>query len=413
MTGGISPHWLTFFGESDDAAPLLPNGFLVGPENLLVETAVDWALGGVPFFADSPESTALWEAVASSKKRAASKKENLWRKEKGERKRRENEDAAPFGSPVIDYTPLVNLPNAFPLLFYGPSGSGKSHLAHGVFREYLRQHTKRRGIYLSGDDFYRALTRAIAERRTDEWRTYFAECGIVVFDGIHALVNRVNAQKELLAVHSLCERSRTLLLLTSLEAPQRTEKFIEPLASRLSGGLTVPVVFPGEESRRVLIDQFAESCGVKLSGEAIDFLTESLPPAAGAMAGAFRQMKETLDWPNRPVSLAKMRLFLEARRPEKELTLEQIARKCAEQFAVKYSEIRSKSRTKTVVLARNMAIYLARTRSGPTLEELGRWFGGRDHTTILHGFRDMEARLEADPELAAARDAILLALGSK
>lgn len=413
MTGGDPPHWLTFFGASDDAEPLLPNGFLAGPENRLAETAVDWALGGVPFFADSPESTALFEAVASSKNRAAPKKENLWRKERSGRNKPQNQGAVPFPSPVIDYTPLVNLPNAFPLLFYGPSGSGKSHLAHGIFREYLRQHSKKRGIYLSGDDFYRALTRAIAERRTDEWRTYFAECGIVVFDGIHALADRKNAQNELLAVHSLCERSRTLLLLTSLEAPQRTEKFIEPLAARLSGGLTVPVAFPGEESRRVLIAQFAESCGVKFGAEATDFLVESLPPAVGAMSGTFRQMKETLDWPNRPVSLAKMRLFLEARRPEKELTLEQIARKCAEQFAVKFSEIRSKSRTKTVVLARNMAIYLVRTRNGSTLEELGRWFGGRDHTTILHGFRDMEARLETDPELAAARDAILRALGSK
>ena len=460
MSGGETCHWLTFAGASENPKPLLPDGFLAGPENRLAETAVHWALGGVPFFADSPDSTALLRAVSEGKKRTSRKKSahspslNGTNSELSAVPNTENipfhraayplrpDPNAPIDGfpPVIDYTPLVHLPYAFPLLFYGPSGSGKSHLAHGIFQQFLHLNSshlnfsadpasntpfsegkrgtkwkesnigsksRKKGIYLSGDDFYQTLTRAVAERRTEEWRDYFAECGIVVFDGIHALAGRAAAQRELLAVLALCERSKTLLILTCLAPPHRLDDFAEPLTARLSAGLCVPVFYPGTESRRTLIKRLAELAGVRLTADALAFLTEALPPSVGAMTGAFRQMREIFGWPKKPVSIPKMRLFLEERHPEKVWTLDEIARKSAEHFAVKLSDLRSKSRTKTTVLARNMAIYLARTQTAVTLQELGRWFGGRDHTTILHGFRDIEARLESDTELAAARDAIL------
>ena len=128
MNSTESHHWLplpspTLGSESDPHETRALSAFLAGPENRIAETAVFWAIGGVPFFADSAESIALSEAVKSGETN-------------------DDHDFSSWRSPspsVIDYMPMANVPNLSPLVFYGPSGCGKSHLAGGIYREFRKR----------------------------------------------------------------------------------------------------------------------------------------------------------------------------------------------------------------------------------------------------------------------------------
>lgn len=434
-------HWISFppsvDGRSGGPRPLSGwDGFLAGPENRLSEAAVHWALGGIPFFADSPESAPLYEAVrrrglanrsepdferSNSDERQGQAKSNLISPFRGI-SLSPSSDASSFVRaayplapdtetavfpPIIDYMPSVNIPNLSPLVFYGPSGTGKTFLVEGIYREYFRLHPEAGGIHLTGEEFYRSLTAAIANRQTAEFRDYFARCDLVVLEDLDTLRTRPAGQEELLAILTRCEESRTLPILTFSTYPESVEGFSSDLAARLIGGFSVPVRYPKAESRRILAGRLATALGVRLSAESLDYLVESLPEPAPAFHGAFTQMAQVFEWAKTIPSIPRMKCFLDDRHPEKIPTIEEIAKRCSARFSVKLSEMRSKSRLRTVVLARNMAIYLARTLTPVTSVELGRWFSGRDHTTILHGFRDLESRLKTDPELERLRRLIL------
>lgn len=410
-------HWLQFPPETERREASDPltvlDGFLAGPENRLVETAARWALGGVPFFADSPEAVALSKRVVRSKNRQKGAK--LGPTADSPYLRVDyplvpEADSEPF-PPVIDSMPMVNVPNLVPMVFYGPTGSGKSMVARGIFREFRRLYPDERGILLTGNDFLRTLTRAVSDGTISEFRDYFAGCRMVVFDEVEPIFLSEWGSGELRTVLDLCERSAALPILTFSDFPARVEISpsgpLESLIARLVGGLAVRFVYPNEASRRVLIRRFAEPYRLRLEEPVFELLTASLPPSVGAMFGAFRQMAEIFDWPRHKPSIQKIRLFLSERDPVAAISLERIAAVTAKRFSVTPTQMRSKSRSKTVTLSRNLTAHIARELTDATLAELGAWFSGRDHTTMLHGCREIEKRLAADPELAAERDAII------
>jgi len=404
-------HWLFFPPEPDRTEPSDPfsvlGGFLAGPENRLVETAVCWALGGIPFFADSPESVALSERIHRSK---------------GDSRRRKGFAAdSPYlgvsypiesGSgavfpPIIDYMPMVNVPHFLPILFTGPSGSGKSLVAAGIFREYLRLHPDDRAIFLTGNDFVRTYLQGVTIGTLSHFYDYFTAGKLVVLDAAEPIFQSEAASDGLRTVLDICSRNGTLMLVTASEMPDMRQIRLEPLTARLEAGLSIRFAYPLFGTRQRLIDTFAESYRLTLETAVRDFLAESLPASVGSMFGAFRQMAELFDWENQKPSIMKIRHFLQQRDPKPEVEIDKIAKASARYYAVKVSDMRSKSRHKTVVLARNMTIFLARKLIGSTYAELGAWFAGRDHTTILHGGREIERKMDADRELAAAQTAIL------
>ncbi|MBO7722308.1 MAG: hypothetical protein J6S27_00840 [Thermoguttaceae bacterium] len=405
-------HWLRFPPEEprDPVDPFgVLGGFLVGPENRLAETAASWILGGVPFFADSPHTLDLSRQVRASRRQSA-------------KKHASSDTNSPFSRlsyplfpaqsaeefpPIIDYMPIANVPNLSPILFFGPSGSGKSALARGICREYRRLNPNRKAILIPGTDFLGTLLDSVSNRTGTEFQSFFHDCGLLVLDAIEPVIASPVGLENLLPLLDRAARGGTVVILTLVDIPREQTVLVEALRARIFGGLLVPFALPERDSRAILVERFASALKIALEPETFELLVDRLGPTVGAMYGALRQMTELFNWAETPPAPAKVRLFLDERQPAPAVDIETIARVTAKRFTVKLSEMRSKSRRKTAVAARNMTICLARELLGSTYTELGMWFAGRDHTTVMHGESQIKRQLASDPALAAAREAIL------
>ncbi len=405
-------HWLRFPPEEprDPVDPLgVLGGFLVGPENRLAETAASWILGGVPFFADSPHTIDLSRQVRASRRRSAKKQAVSDADSPFSRLSYPlfPEESAEEFPPIIDYMPITNVPNLSPIIFFGPSGSGKSALAGGICREYRRLHPDRKAILIPGTDFLGTLLDSVSNRTGTEFQNFFNDCGLLVLDAIEPVIASPVALENLLPLLDRAGRAGTTVILTLIDIPQEQTPLVEALRARIFGGLLIHFALPERESRAILVERFASKMKIALGPETFGLLVDRLPPTVGGMFGAMRQMAELFNWPQSPPAPGKVRLFLDERQPAPVVDIETIARVTAKRFTVKLSEMRSKSRRKTAVAARNMTICLARELLGSTYTELGMWFAGRDHTTVMHGESQIKRQLASDPALAAAREAIL------
>ncbi|MDO5580808.1 MAG: DnaA/Hda family protein [Planctomycetia bacterium] len=345
--------------------PPLPDGFLAGPENRLAETAVHWFLEGIP----SPKS-----GQSSS------------------------------SSPSIPYR---EIPDLSPLVFYGPPGTGKTALARGIHFGLGEIRAKYQGIFMRGIDFFREFTQAVREERTAGFAGRFEKQDLLVFDDLQDLSGHSSALEEFLAILDQARSGHIPVIITLPASPEEIREFSPSLAARLIGGFLVPVAPPSKETRSLILLKIAELSGRKLSEEVLKCMLDYFPKTVGPICGSFARFLHQYCRNNRPITMAALREFLDQNSPVKEKSIEEIVRATAQFYAVRIPEIKGKSRLKTAVRARNVAIWLARKYTKATLQELGSWFSGRNHTTIMHSCREIDALIPEERALQESIDTLV------
>lgn len=370
-------HWLPLMDRpADDLArqngdlsiPPLPDGFLAGSENRLAEMAVHWFLEGVP--------TAGMSGKDSSE------------------------------SQSISWTPYRDIPDLSPLVFYGPSGTGKTALARGIHFALGQIRPKYHGLFMRGINFYRDFTQAVREEQTSAFLDRFEKQDLLVFDDLQDLADHSSALMEFLVVLDRAQRNRIPVIITLSVSPEEVRDFPPSLVARLLGGFLVPVSPPSEETRRRILLKIADLSGRKLTDEVLKLMLDHFPKTVGPICGMFTRFLHQYCRNNRPVTMSVLREFLNQNRPAKEKNIDEIVRATARFYAVRIPEIKGKSRMKTAVRARNVAIWLARKYTNVTLQELGRWFSGRNHTTIMHSCREIDALLTQERSLQESIDSL-------
>lgn len=427
-----------FPAVSDDGAALEPDrfspnallgGFVSGPENRLAELAVRFAVDGVPIFErplgdanGAPNNATRPDGVPSRDDletlfRQAANGENdadfdaIFDRRSvrvADRSSRSPErrptlfpldDKPNAASAVVGWRPLEEASFFTPLVFYGPSGSGKTRLVEGICQSRRLAAPNQTLYYLSGADFARSLTNAIRRDQTQIFRTLLGQARVVAIENADVLAERPAAQSEFLPILDAAARERKLVVVTFSKNPNEISGFSSELAARLGAGLLIPTRFPTRETKRFVVERAAAKLGLQLDAATVDFCVDNSPASVGGVCGTLVQAAQEFAARTRSPSPENFRALVEARNPEPTWTLDRVLKTVAKQFSVSVVEMRSKKRSKTLVLARNVVFYLARKLTDATFQEIGREFSNRDHSTTLRGARDVAEALETDAEL--------------
>jgi chromosomal replication initiator protein len=290
-----------------------------------------------------------------------------------------------------------------PLVLYGPCGCGKSHLALGL-ADWWQRHFPTAGVLaLTASEFAQQYADAVENDRVSAWRTKLQALDLLVIDGLDPLVSKRGAQQELRSLLDALSDRQAIVVVTSRLLPQSIDGLAESLRSRLASGLAVPISVPAAATRQVILERYAEARGIVLSKRLIKTLADRLHAPAPALLGALLELQLRAQTDGKPLDSATASRYLARLDQQKVLPIRDIARATAKYFGLTLADLRSPSRRKAIVGARNTAVFLARRLTSHSFEQIGDYFGGRDHTTVLHGFRTTEKLVKTN---AATRQAI-------
>lgn len=286
-----------------------------------------------------------------------------------------------------------NTSEYFPIVVCGPSGVGKTHLARGIVARCKASLSNGQAVYVTAVDFARQLADAIETQTVDDFAKRCRTTPLFVLEDLQFLAGKLAAQTELVYTLDALRDAAACALVTCRLAPAALTGFLPGLKSRLVGGLSVPVLPPGREARLALLQRTT-----RLPGDAAELLADALHGPAPELFGAVNELLLSSDIEGRTIDVAAVRRFLD-RRHHPEPSIHRIALLAAKRFSVTLRDLRGSTRRRGVVAARGVAMYLARDLTGRSLREIGRYFGRRDHTTVSHGCRRVEALLQSDASL--------------
>ncbi len=283
-----------------------------------------------------------------------------------------------------------------PLVLYGPSGTGKTHLSSGLFRAWKSQHPRRPAVLVTASDFAREYRDAVETKTEDQFHVPYTRTRLLVIEDLHDLSGRNAVQQALMVLMDRLTARQTWIVLTSRTSPSRLDRVQEGLRARLISGLAVQLALPNAETRLAILDRVAALRDLEVDDGVLECLANGLPVPVPELVGTLVQLEGEARLQAAPITLATAKRLLAERSSSRRPSLPQIAKASAKHFGVPVSDLRGPSRRRAIVAARNVAMYLARNLTNSSLDRIGTYFGKRDHTTVSHGCHQVEERLETE-----------------
>lgn len=307
-----------------------------------------------------------------------------------------------------------------PVLFHGPYGFGKTHLLNALAWEAMRTGENRRVVYLTAERFTSTFVRAIQDRQTAAFKAELRNADLLLIDDVHFVAGKQNTQEELFhTLIALIEDGRRVVL-TADRSPSELSEMEPRLRSHLQSGLVCGIE-PADRTLRLGILErklaiLAQAGGFLPSArsEVFQFLADRFTDSVRELEGALNTLVARVGGDIARLGLDEAQSIL---RPhlacnEKRVTVDQIQKAVAEHYGLKQADIISERRARVVARPRQAAMWIAKQITTRSLPDIGRRFGGRDHTTVLHAVRRIEALKQDDAVLARDLDAIIRKLRS-
>ena len=290
-----------------------------------------------------------------------------------------------------------------PLFLHGTTGLGKTHLMHAIGNAFLQRQPDARVAYMSAEKFMVEFLAALRAKDTIAFKQRLRSVDLLMIDDVQFIAGKESTQEEFFHTMNEIISAGKRLVITADRSPQNLEGIQDRILSRMAWGL-VADINPADYELRLNI-LHAKLAGmtqnIAVPAEVIEFLARKITANVRELEGALNRVIAYAALVNRPVTLEFTRETLAdlLRAHEKKLTIDEIQRKVADYYALKMADLLSARRAREVARPRQVAMYLAKKLTPRSLPEIGRRFGGRDHTTVMHAVKRIEELRAADSEL--------------
>ena len=287
-----------------------------------------------------------------------------------------------------------------PYLIYGGVGLGKTHLIQAV-GNYVTSHLSDKTVlYVSSERFTTEFVQSIQQNRINEFSMFYRQVDVLIVDDVQFFSGKEKTQEEFFHIFNALHQAGKQIVLSADRPPRDIEGIEERLLSRFQWGLSADVQPPGFDTRVEILERKAADDGIDLSSDVIEFIAHNVKSNIRELEGALIRLlaHSTLHQRDLDLTLAKEVLhdLMEEKQPS--LTIEDIQRIVCEYLNIDEERVRSKTRKREVVRARQIAMYFCKRLTQNSLKTIGLHFGGRDHSTVIHANNTVEDRMEDDEQ---------------
>ena len=285
-----------------------------------------------------------------------------------------------------------------PLFIYGGVGLGKTHLMQAIGQAILRRARSARVVYLSSEQFTNELIQAIQTRTTPRFRERYRTVDALLIDDVHFIAGRESTQEEFFHTFNVLYDAHRQIVLSSDRSPKDIAGLEERLVSRFGWGLVTDIQPPDLDTRTAILRKKAEEAGIAVPDEVTDFIARRITANIRELEGALIRVVAYSQLLSKPLSVGLAQEVLKemVREVGSRLTIAAIQAHVAEHFRLSPEELQSNRRQRSVLYPRQVAMYLCRKLTDSSLPEIGRFFGRRNHTTVLHAVGKIERELAQD-----------------
>jgi chromosomal replication initiator protein len=300
-----------------------------------------------------------------------------------------------------------------PLFIYGGVGLGKTHLLHAVGHQSARLFPGMSVAYLSSERFTNELINAIRYDRTAEFRARYRTIDLLLIDDIQFISGKERTQEEFFHTFNDLYESRKQIIVSSDTSPKDIPEIEERLRSRFEWGLIADLQPPDFETRVAILKKKAALERVGLADDVAYLIASRIKSNIRELEGSLTRMIAFCALTSREMSvdLAQEVLGELWGEEEKIISIDHIQRRVCDFFGLKLSDLKAKNRTRAIAFPRQVAMYLARQMTHSSLSEIGRAFGGKDHTTVLHAVDKIQTLMQEDPKLHKTIDGLIQSIG--
>ncbi|MCK4585470.1 chromosomal replication initiator protein DnaA [candidate division WOR-3 bacterium] len=301
-----------------------------------------------------------------------------------------------------------------PLFIYGGVGLGKTHLMHAIGNYSQSLYRDSRAFYIPAEKFMNEMIYAIKNQETLEFKNKYRSLDMLLIDDIHFLADKVSLQEEIFHTFNALYGAQKQVVVTSDKPPREIPALEERLISRFQWGLVVDIQPPDLETRIAILKKKSEMDGINVPEDVIFYIANNIRTNIRELEGSLVRLLALSSLTNTEINLTTAKEMLNSiiGSRKNQINLKNILKTVADFFDVSEESLVGKRRTASVVLPRQVGMYILRELTSLSLKEIGSKFGGRDHTTVLHAYDKIGTLIKEDREFSNNIDKIIRKLTS-
>lgn len=309
---------------------------------------------------------------------------------------------------------VAQTPDYNPLFIYGGVGLGKTHLMHAIGNHIVAQKNQAKVSYIRSEQFVNEMIKALRERRMDEFKNYYRSLDTLIIDDVQFFAQKNQSQEELFHTFNVLVENKKQIILAADKVPNSMNGIEDRLRSRFGWGLTVKIDTPDFETRLAILNDKADKVQLSLPYEVSHFIADRIQSNIRELEGALHRLAASSRFMRRTITLEMVQQSLQDLwTPHSQVTLETIQKLVAEYFEISVSDMRSDKRQRKIVRPRQMAMSLAKELTQHSLPEIGKAFGGRDHSTVIHSCKTITKLKTDDHQINQDYNKLLQTLSGK